>query len=72
VTVANQPDRPYYDLQRNSPKILTLANGGGPNGAGVDGSILGPLYKFLSLDYEFEYTIGIGIAVALLGLLSIL
>ena len=72
VTVANQPDRPYYDLQRNSPKILTLANGGGPNGAGVDGSILGPLYKFLSLDYEFEYTIGIGIVVALLGLLSIL
>ncbi len=72
ITVANQPDRPYYDLQRNSPNILRLANGGGPNESGVNGALFRLLYQKFNLDYEFEYTIGIGIIVTILGLISVI
>ena len=70
VTVANQPDRPYFDLQRNSPNLLRLANGGGPNESGINGALFGALYQKFNLDYEFEYTIGIGIVTTILGLIS--
>jgi hypothetical protein len=72
ITVANQPDRPYYDLQRNSPNILRLANGGGPNESGINGALFRLLYQKFNLDYEFEYTIGIGIIVTILGLISVI